>query len=358
MKNQNSVLDNLELIKSSDKNIILLRPRDSGKTTLLNELCCKNFPKENTSNYSIKDAQFAKSLKGNNLIMDFTGLDVLIDFEKLFELQEKVFNLIPVRLICFVIEYSNRHDNINGQYKQMFSLFKNYNSNIFTIITKTEDLTLRNQKILEHNLEQFKIKKYMFAKLNMNSFELIEKIKNQIEKTKNIEGGIHIKEEIYKQFNNSDRRINPIDEKIFDKANELLDKFKKEKKIFIEKLKQIIDIDSKRGLFFSLRDYGEKLCLTLKEEIIKIIKEENDDDYLDPVFTIELELYLFKEQTSKELKEFKYFIEKEGIKVEPTIFDENKNFFRRCMYCGQVWMFYGECDNVTCGRKITQEEIE
>ena len=342
MKNQNSVLDNLELIKSRDKNIILLGPRDSGKTTLLNNRCGKNYPKENTSNYSIKDAQFAKSLKGNNLIMDFPGLDVLIDFENLFELQEKVFNLIPVRLICFVIEYSNRHDNINGQYKQMFSLFKNYNSNIFTIITKTEDLTLINQKILEHNLEQFKIKKYMFAKLNMNSFELIEKIKNQIEKTKNIEGGIHIKEKIYKQFNNSGRKINPIDEKIFDKTNELLEKFKNEKKIFIEKLKQIIDINSKRELFFSLRDYQEKLFLALKEEIIKIIKEENDDDYLDPVFTIDLELYLFKEQTSKELKEFKHFIEKEGIKFEPTIFDENNNNFRRCMYCGKVWMFYGE----------------
>lgn len=176
----------------------------------------------------------------------------------------------------------------------------------------------------------------------MNSFELIEKIKNQIEKTKNIEGGIHIKEEIYKQFNNSGRKINPIDEKIFDKTNELLEKFKNEKKIFIEKLKQIIDINSKRELFFSLRDYQEKLCLALKEEIIKIIKEENDNDYLDPVFTIDLELYLFKEQTSKELKEFKHFIEKEGIKFEPTIFDENNNNFRRCMYCGQVWMFYGE----------------
>ena len=68
MKDSNSVLDNLEIIKSSERNVILFGSFGVGKTTLLNKICGKNFPTDyKLSNSCTRDAQFARSLKGNIL---------------------------------------------------------------------------------------------------------------------------------------------------------------------------------------------------------------------------------------------------------------------------------------------------
>ena len=45
---------------------------------------------------------------------------------KMFVINCSEYELLSfIKVNTFVIEYSNRHDDINGQYKQMYSLFKN-----------------------------------------------------------------------------------------------------------------------------------------------------------------------------------------------------------------------------------------
>ena len=96
LRDPKSVLDNLELIKGNDRNVILFGSIGVGKTTLLNKLCGKDFPTAVSGYSCTRDAQFARSLRGNNII---------INFDKHLKAQRTVLSNIPVRLICFVLKF-------------------------------------------------------------------------------------------------------------------------------------------------------------------------------------------------------------------------------------------------------------
>ena len=81
MREPKPVLKNLELLGKSERNIILFGLVGKDKSILLDKLCGKNFTQEiNLDTYNF-EAQFSPSLINNNLIIDFSALNIIIDFK-------------------------------------------------------------------------------------------------------------------------------------------------------------------------------------------------------------------------------------------------------------------------------------
>ena len=85
-----SLISGFGEIKHSENNIILLFSLGSGKTTLINKLCGKDFITNNKDFSCIRERQFAHSLTNNVYIFDFQGLNDTDDIAKESKI-EKIF---------------------------------------------------------------------------------------------------------------------------------------------------------------------------------------------------------------------------------------------------------------------------
>ena len=107
-----------------------------------------------------------------------------------------------------------------------------------------------------------------------------------------------------------------------------------------------------------------KLYLDFKkyrEYELKQFAEESKLNYVYDLDDLIIECILLSNETFEDLEEIKELVEKSGIKITKeidTIFYDKKNTFIKCPRCGQIWLFYLECENATCGRKLTEKEIE
>ena len=166
---------------------------------LFNKICGKNFKIDSGFSGS-HDALFSRSLTGNNLIIHFPGLNTIVDFAKHLKEQQAILSAIPVHLICFVIKYSNRYDEIIRSFNQMFLIFRNYTKNITVIITNTEEMSIKNQSEIQLIFnKKLEIKNLIFTNITTLPLYINDKITAEVEKTTNIEDSTNMAEEIYQR---------------------------------------------------------------------------------------------------------------------------------------------------------------
>ena len=175
------VENNMELIKNSDKNVIFFGSVGAGKTTLTNVICGTDFATSESDFSLTRNVQFAKSIKPNDCIaIDFPGLGSVKDQLNHFSIQQTTLSVIPVRMICFVVKWENRHDLLLENIQIMKQIFEDYKDNTVIIITHSEPIIskLGIRANIEHVIETmlfYKKSRVIFSYKNIDYDILVTK---------------------------------------------------------------------------------------------------------------------------------------------------------------------------------------
>ncbi len=188
MLDKNSLTENFDIIKQSKNNIILFGSVGTGKTTLINKLCGVDFETSSRGFSCTRDIQYSFTKRNDNIIIDFPGLNATVDIIKHLKVQKNTLSIIPVRLICFVVKYSTRYDDLIRAVSQMLTIFKDYRKNIVLIITNSEGVHIKDQSEIEHIFTQkFRMEYILFTIISTDSDFLSDKINNIKMRTNNID---------------------------------------------------------------------------------------------------------------------------------------------------------------------------
>ena len=182
MKN-NNFLYNLDELKKSQNNIILFGEVGSGKTTLINKLCKKNFETREGGYSCTKDIQYEETLD-RNIFIDFPGINPYKDIMKHLTIQKSILSVIPVKMICFVIKSNTRYDSIIKTTFQMLKIFYENRENIVIILTFSEGYNDKQKDEIKSVLnKKFKINEnsIIFSGINVNPSEILKNI-NELKK--------------------------------------------------------------------------------------------------------------------------------------------------------------------------------
>ena len=338
MSDNKTLSTGFEIIKNSENNIIFFGSVGTGKTTLLNKICGENYEAKDAAFSVTREVQYSYSLRHNNIILDFPGLNSSVDVVAHLKAQKNALNVIPIRMICFVVRYTPRYDDIIKSVSQMLMIFREYRKNICIIITNSENSTVKSQSEIEMIFKQkFGIDKMLFSTLETSGIHLCEKLESFKLQMKPLE-------QIIIKSSDLTQHIDPeFDLDVMEDREKYINEFKHSLKIFNEEFRKATEKDLKRALYFSLRDYKDNLI----KKYTEIIKGKKVD--LDDIIT---ETIMFNNTIFNEYNEFKKKVELE-LDTETKNFNGEFNKYKRCPNCGKIWFLVVGCKSTKCGRRST-----
>ena len=372
------VENNMDLITKSDKNVIFFGAVGAGKTTLTNVICGTEFA-TSESNFSLtRDVQFAKSIKPNDCIaIDFPGLGSVKDQLNHFSIQQTTLSVIPVRMICFVVKFENRHDPMLENIQIMRQIFEDYKDNTVIIITHSEPIITKmaERTNIEHVIENmvfYKRSRVIFSYKNIDYDILFtQKLKPIMQTMTNIPKLIVKSKNFINQMKIiGDDLFKTIRDKFQEEFNKTLSKFESK----FEEYKD--NNDAKRALFFALKLFKNKHIRKYSKEIRKL----NTEDSLEFSDKIICEIILYSNRIhnqfinlvqpplpekkdnnnsnnnnnnnvdQKAIKQVNI-----GLQISNQDTKDEYNKFKKCPYCGTIWFRYTGCSGVYCGKRGTQK---
>ena len=367
------VENNMELIKNSDKNVIFFGSVGAGKTTLTNVICGTDFATSESDFSLTRNVQFAKSIKPNDCIaIDFPGLGSVKDQLNHFSIQQTTLSVIPVRMICFVVKWENRHDPLLENIQIMKQIFEDYKDNTVIIITHSEPIIskLGIRANIEHVIETmlfYKKSRVIFSYKNIDYDILVtQKLKPIMENMVNIPKMIIKSKNFINQMKIiGDDLFKTIRDKFQENFNKTLSKFEYK----FEEYKD--NNDAKRALFFALKLFKNKHIRKYSKEIRKL----NTEDSLEFSDKIICEIILYsnrihnqfinlvqpdlsnKQENNNNNKGEQKPIKQVniGLQISNQDTQDEYNKFKQCPYCGTIWFRYTGCSGVYCGKRGTQK---
>lgn len=338
MNDEYSLSAGFETIQNSKNNIIFFGSVGTGKTTLLNKICGQNFEAKDESYSVTRDVQYAFTLRHNNIILDFPGLNSSVDVVAHLKAQKNALSIIPIRMICFIVKFTPRYDDVIKSVSQMLMIFREYHKNICIIVTNSEKSTIKSQSEIEQIFKtKFRIEKFLFTTLESCGLYICDKLENYKNQMEFIDR-INIKTSDLTQ------NIAPeFDFDVMEDREKFINEFNESLKIFTSEFLKANDKNLKRALYFSLRDYKDNLI----KRYNLVIRNKKAD--LEATVT---ELIMFNNTIFNNFNEFKRKVERE-LETDTKNYNGEFNKYKKCPNCGQIWFLVKGCPNTQCGKRST-----
>ena len=345
MTDEYLVNKNFDEIKNSSNNLIMFGSVGNGKTTLMNKLCgCDLLTKEDGFSCT-RDVQYCRTPDGS-LIIDFPGLNAAEEIVKHLKIQRSTLSMIPAKMICLVIKFTTRYDDVIKAALQMVRIFYENRDNIAVIITFCEEITMKQEEELKLSLKKkckINPQNIIFTSKKMSSQTLLNKLNEIKSKMTNIEK-IQLKDRDLLNTVGTDGDIDVIeDREIF------LNEFKDSLEQFKKEFNKASENSLKFALYYAFFDYKEELI----ERFTEIVqKKVTDTD------TAIVEVISFNNEIFNDFNGFTKQVQI-ALKAETANFDNNKdnNRYKKCPFCGTIWFKVKGCNSMPCGRRTKLKDI-
>ena len=331
-----------DVLKRSKNNIVLFGPVGNGKTSLLNKLTGKSFEVADRGYSCTRSIQYYYSLTYDMVIIDFPGLNATKNIVEHLINQINTLSTIPIKMLCFVIKYTNRYDNMENEVSQMLEIFEDLIKNITIIITHSENVKDTEKENIKFILkEQFEIENIIFTEKITNAYRLCEQLDILQKTMENIpQIAVRTKNLIKNIPNVFDRSLAKERPPFKEKFDHTLKLFEKE----LEKAKDNNDL--KLALFFCFKDYK---CYLI-EEYSKYLREKKIDENEYDINKIVLEVLKFSNVIFNDYENLRKKVESQ-IEVKINNYNGEYNKFKKCPHCGQIWFKIKGCDTMKCGQR-------
>jgi len=331
---------NIEILKKTC-NIILFGSVGHGKTTLINKITNSDFKTSSTGFSCTQEIQYANSVIGDNIIIDFPGLNSTVEIMKHLNIQKNVLSVIPFRMICFVVKWSFRYDDMIKNIVQMLKIFYNHIENITIIITNTDNVSMKETADFEYVItEKYKIKNILFTNINDRPKQILDKLE-KIKKDMNNQLNIIIQTKELYQTVESDFNLDiiTIRQKYIKTFIDMLGQYKV---YFNNNLK---DKELIRTLYFSIKDYKDKLLNDYGNNIKKILQDQ-------PLYHVEL--IMFQNEIYGDFNKYRLLIS-QNLEIQVAKYNNELNRYKKCP-CGLTWFKVYGCDIIKCGKRSISKD--
>ena len=345
MTDEYLVNKNFDEIKNSSNNLIMFGSVGNGKTTLMNKLCgCDLLTKEDGFSCT-RDVQYCRTPDGS-LIIDFPGLNAAEEIVKHLKIQRSTLSMIPAKMICLVIKFTTRYDDVIKAALQMVRIFYENRDNIAVIITFCEEITMKQEEELKLSLKKkckINPQNIIFTSKKMSSQTLLNKLNEIKSKMTNIEK-IQLKDRDLLNTVGTDGDIDVIeDREIF------LNEFKDSLEQFKKEFNKASENSLKFALYYAFFDYKEELIDRFTEIVQKKVTDTD---------TAIVEVISFNNEIFNDFNGFTKQVQI-ALKAETANFDNNKdnNRYKKCPFCGTIWFKVKGCNSMPCGRRTKLKDI-
>lgn len=256
---------------------------------------------------------------------------------------------IPMKAICIIDDagIACRIDGLLHNIRPFMKSFEKYKKNIIVIITSNREDGIHEKLKESYKLylnKEYQIKNVLFIEfLKVTDFneiyKLLENMQKKMETITQMEFPTGLLLPVIRSYG--------IEGKIREKRNELQEKFSESLELFQNEISKASDSDLKRALYFALKNYKESL-IKKYTEILKN-EEEYSNEIIDELIDFSREIF----------SEFNHFTKRIEREIEIKISYNNKkecNEFRRCPYCGLIWLQTQGCNDVFCGERTDSKD--